>query len=159
GRWRCLWSSDHHHVIVRRHCNGSPTGGVPHWGFGLVWLGLALRTAYARLPRPPTQKPDEEAMVAEAENKALFRRFYEDAWNLDDLAMVEELLAPDFINHELPAEVTAPHRELYKQAIDENRRFFPDWTLVIEDMIAEEERVVARWTGRGTHAAEGPKSA
>jgi len=98
-------------------------------------------------------------MVAEAENKAIFRRFYEGAWNHDDLAAVEELLAPDFINHELPVEHTAPHRELYKQAIIENRRIFPDWTLVIEDLIAEGERVVARWTGRGTHAAEGPEPA
>src|SRR5262249_900366 len=91
------------------------------------------------------EQPDEEAMVAEAENKAIFRRFYEGAWNHDDLAAVEELLAPDFINHELPVEHTAPHRELYKQAIIENRRIFPDWTLVIEDLIAEGERVVARW--------------
>src|SRR5262249_16477573 len=105
------------------------------------------------------ETPDEEATVAETENKAIFRRFYEGAWNRDDLAAVEELLAPNFINHELPAEISAPHRELYKRAIIENPRFFPDWTLVIEDLIAEGERVVARWTGQGTHAAEGPKPA
>ena len=63
--------------------------------------------------------------MSEAENKAIFRQFYERAWNHDDLSVVEELLAPDFFNHEVTS-AAKPHRELYKQAIIENRTACPD---------------------------------
>ncbi len=47
------------------------------------------------------------------------------------------------------------HRELYKQAIIETFRAFPDWTTTIDDMIAEEEKVVIQWHAQGTHTGEG----
>lgn len=90
-----------------------------------------------------------------AENKALFLRFYEDAWNTGDTALIDEVLAPDFVNHEL-ANVTPPHRELYKRAIRETKAAFPDFTVTVEDMIAEGERLAARWHATGTHTGEVP---
>jgi steroid delta-isomerase-like uncharacterized protein len=84
------------------------------------------------------------------ENKAIFRRFYEEAWNHDNLSVIDELLAPDFINHEVP-DNTVSHRELYKQAVIENRTALPDWSITIVDLIAEDDKVVARWQARGTH--------
>jgi len=84
------------------------------------------------------------------ENKALFRRFYEDAWNTGDTWLIDELLSPDFVNHEL-VDVAPPHREIYKQAIRETKETFPDFTVTLEDMIAEGEQVAARWHAAGTH--------
>lgn len=84
-------------------------------------------------------------------NKELFRRFYEDTWNTGDTTRIDELLAPDFVNHELVG-VAPPHRELYKQAIRETKDTFPDFTVTIEDMIAEGEQVAARWHAAGTHS-------
>lgn len=84
------------------------------------------------------------------DNKAIFRRLYKDSWNTGDLAVVDELLAPDFVNHEfLDDTSSAPHRELYKRAVVETRSAFPDWALSIEDMISEGDLVVARWRARG----------
>ncbi|HEU5438656.1 MAG TPA: ester cyclase [Ktedonobacterales bacterium] len=86
-----------------------------------------------------------------AHNKAIFRRFYEDAWNSGDLALVDELLADDFVNRELPASMASQsHRALYKQAIIETRAAFPDWRNTLEDMMAEGDRVAARWRSTGT---------
>jgi predicted ester cyclase len=85
------------------------------------------------------------------DNKAIFRRLYERSWNSGDLAVVDELLAPEFVNHEVVEDTTMPHRDLYKRAVVETRSAFPDWTLSIEDMISEGDRVVARWHARGTH--------
>ena len=88
------------------------------------------------------------------DNKAIFRRLYEDSWNSGDIAVVDELLAPDFVNHEVVEDTTTPHRQLYKRAVLETRSAFPDWALSIEEMVAEGDLVVARWCARGTHTGE-----
>jgi steroid delta-isomerase-like uncharacterized protein len=87
------------------------------------------------------------------DNKAIFRRFYENAWNLNDVSVIDELLAPDFVNHEVPT-TEVSHRELYKQAVIENRAAFPDWSITIDDLIAEGDQVVARWRAQGTHTGK-----
>lgn len=88
--------------------------------------------------------------MQETDGKTLFRRFYERAWNLGDLAVIDEVLAPTFVNHEV-GNATGSHRELYKQAVVESRRAFPDLTLTIETLIAEGEFVAAHWRLQGTH--------
>lgn len=84
------------------------------------------------------------------DNKAIFRRFYERAWNLGDLTVIDELLAPDFVNHEV-TDASESHRDLYKQAIIESRTAFPDWSITIDNLIAEGDQVAAHWRARGTH--------
>jgi predicted ester cyclase len=91
--------------------------------------------------------------MSEAENKTIFRHFYERAWNHDDLSVVEELLSSDCNNHEV-TNPAMPHRELYKQAIIENRAAFPDWALTIDAVIAEGNLVAARWHAEATHTGE-----
>lgn len=88
--------------------------------------------------------------MQEPDNKTIFRRFYERAWNLGDLTVIDELLAPNFFNHEVD-DTTTSHRELYKQAVVESRTAFPDLDLTIETLIAEGEFVAAHWQLRGTH--------
>ena len=87
------------------------------------------------------------------DNKAIFRRFYERAWNLGDLAVIDELLAPDFVNHEVK-DASASHRDLYKQAVIESRTAFPDWSLIIDNLIAEGNQVAAHWRATGTHTGQ-----
>ena len=41
-----------------------------------------------------------------------------------------------------------------KQVILRLRAAFPDAVVTIEDMVAEDDRVAARWTMRGTHTGE-----
>lgn len=90
----------------------------------------------------------------ESENKAIFRAFYERAWNYADVTVADELLAEEFTNHEIAGPTSVSHRALYKQAIAENFAALPDWQLVLDNLSAEGDVVAARWHAWGTHTGE-----
>jgi predicted ester cyclase len=87
------------------------------------------------------------------ENKALVRRFFEDGWNKQNLALVDELLSADYVDHDLPPGFP-PTRDGFKQSASMYWSGFPDGRLEIEDQVAEGDRVVTRWSGRATHTGE-----
>lgn len=87
------------------------------------------------------------------ENRAMVRRIVEELVNKGDLAVVDEIFASNFVNHS-PATGTTPDREGIKQYIAMVRSAFPDYHNIIEDLIAEGDKVVARVMCRGTHRAE-----
>jgi steroid delta-isomerase-like uncharacterized protein len=87
------------------------------------------------------------------DNKAIVRLQHEEVWNKGNLAIVDEIYAPDFVCHF----VVGPKwrgREDVRQQVSEHRASFPDWNEQIEDIIAEGDRVVTRFTSRGTHKGE-----
>ncbi len=84
------------------------------------------------------------------ENKAIFRRIVEEGFNKGNLAIVDELVATDHVNH--TDNVRGP--EEYKQFITVYRTAFPDLHMTVEDQIAEGDKVVNRWTSRGTHKGD-----
>ena len=86
------------------------------------------------------------------ENKAIVSHVTEELWNKNNLAVVDELYAPNFISHGLPE--VAPDREGYKQFVAMGRTALPDFHTTIEDIIAEGDKVVQRFTARGTHKGE-----
>ncbi len=88
-------------------------------------------------------------MAAEG-NKAIIRRFVEEVQNGGNLAVLDELTAPGYVNHTTPPGVPAD-REGIKQLAAMFRQAFPDGQMTIEDMIAEGDRVATRKTFRGTH--------
>ncbi|MCD6054395.1 MAG: hypothetical protein K0Q96_1587 [Rubrobacteraceae bacterium] len=74
------------------------------------------------------------------ENKSLVRREQEELWNHSgDLDAAEELFVAG---------------EAAKQQAADFRRGFPDVTSTIEDLIAEGDKVVARWRSRATHRGD-----
>jgi len=86
------------------------------------------------------------------DNKAIARRFLE-AQAKGDLDMLDELLAPDFVDRSLlPGQ--APDRESYKQSVVEILASFSNIGLTIEDQIAEGDKVVTRYKGRNVHRGE-----
>lgn len=88
------------------------------------------------------------------ENKALMRRFMEEVVNGKNLAVIDELVTADFVEHEeLPAEA-AGGREGVKQFFGALFNAFPDLHATVDDMVAEEDRVAVRGTWRGTHQGE-----
>jgi steroid delta-isomerase-like uncharacterized protein len=87
------------------------------------------------------------------ENKVVVRRVVDEMWNRADPAAVEELIAPDMVEHGAFG-AGAGGREDARATVSRFREAFPDLVLEAEDLIAEGDRVVLHWTGRGTH--EGP---
>ena len=82
------------------------------------------------------------------DNKAHVRRGFE-AVNQKNLAVFDELLTPDVVFHS--ASTTMQGLEAYKQLLSVYVTAFPDLQFTIEDMIAEGDTVVVRYTTRGTH--------
>ena len=90
------------------------------------------------------------------DNKALVHRFIEEVFNRKNLAAIDEFLAPDQVDHTLPPNLP-PTTEGSKQAIAMYLKAFPDVEITIDEMIAEGDRVVVRFTSRGTQrGAFGP---
>ena len=90
-------------------------------------------------------------MSSAEENKDLVRRLFE-AENKADLKTLDELLAPDFIDHNLhPFGHQGPGREGYMQQVAEDHAIFSDFRYLIEDQVASEDKVVSRVTARGIH--------
>lgn len=86
-------------------------------------------------------------------NKALLCRFYEEFWNAGNVAAVDELVAEDFVDHQ-PVDGMPSGREGFAELIRLWHGGFPDMTETVEDLIAEGDRVVGRFTFRGTHTGE-----
>jgi steroid delta-isomerase-like uncharacterized protein len=88
------------------------------------------------------------------ENKALARRFAEDILNPGSVDTVEEVYAPDYVGHDpaMPEDVRGVEgaKEFYGMYINA----FPDAEITVEDQVAEGDKVVTRWTARGTHRGE-----
>jgi steroid delta-isomerase-like uncharacterized protein len=91
-------------------------------------------------------------MATEA-NKANARRFVDEVVNGGNLALIDELLAPDFVNQSAPPGVP-PNREGAKTFFEMLRGAFPDLHVTIDDQIAEGDRVVLRTTNHGTMNGE-----
>ena len=87
------------------------------------------------------------------DNKALVRRLIEVVWNQGNLAVFDELYAPNFIFHD-PGLPHVRTREDDKRWIAGILKSFPDFHITIEDLIAEGDRVVVRMTGRGTNIGD-----
>ncbi len=83
------------------------------------------------------------------ENKALARRSWELLNNLD---ILEEAYAADLVWHEPDQDIRG--YEEAKQFVTMYKTAFPDLQATVEDAIAEGDKVVTRWTIRGTHQEE-----
>jgi steroid delta-isomerase-like uncharacterized protein len=86
------------------------------------------------------------------DNKAVVRRFVEEFWNMGNTSAADDLLTPD-ATIVLPG-IGPVSKEGFKAFAVAFRQGFPDWHSTLEEMIAEDDRVGERWTGRGTHQGE-----
>jgi steroid delta-isomerase-like uncharacterized protein len=86
------------------------------------------------------------------QNKVLARREIEEVWNQANLAVIDELVAPNatFYDPSVPdGKFSGP--EGMKQFVQIYRGAFPDVHITINDQIAEGDKVCTRWTATGTH--------
>jgi len=87
------------------------------------------------------------------ENKAIMRRGMEEIVSGGDLGLIDELVSPDFVDHN-PLPGVSPDRDGLKRGIAMLREGFPDIETAIGGLVSEGEKVVAHYTLRGTHEGE-----
>ena len=86
-------------------------------------------------------------------NKALARRWFEEAWNQGHLEVGDDLIAPTFVLRSASPE-TPPGPAALQETVQRTRAAFPDLAYTLLDQTAEADRVVTHWTWTGTHLGE-----
>lgn len=88
-------------------------------------------------------------MSVEDVNKESLRRQIEEVWNKGNLEILPEIISPDFLFID-PSGVELKGPEGFKQLVSVWRNVFPDLHFAIDDLIAEGEKLAARFTYTGT---------
>jgi steroid delta-isomerase-like uncharacterized protein len=91
--------------------------------------------------------------TTEIDAKAIAHRWTE-LWNATgDLAIIDELVAPEFVSHSAPPGLP-PGPAGVKAWVQIFRSAFADLYSVVDDVIAEGDRVVERFHAGGTHRGD-----
>jgi steroid delta-isomerase-like uncharacterized protein len=88
-----------------------------------------------------------------SDNKTFVRSTVEAIWRTGDATLIDEHMAADYVLHKPPTGF-APNREGLKGILQAMHRAFPDLRMTVEDVIAEEDKVVQRRRYEGTHQGE-----
>lgn len=91
--------------------------------------------------------------MAIEDNKAIIRRIGEEFWNQGRPEVLDEVFADDVVDHN-PAPGQPPGREGIKLVNLGFRTAMPDMQMTVDDVLAEGDKVMWRWTAQGTH--QGP---
>jgi predicted ester cyclase len=85
-------------------------------------------------------------------NRALIVALVQEGWNARRLAVFDEVYDSSLIDHGNPAGLQT--REGTKQLAALCWRAFADLHLIIQDQIADRDKVVTRWIASGAHRGE-----
>lgn len=86
------------------------------------------------------------------QNKAITRRYFEELWNQNSLAVIDEIIAPGVVGH--ASGQTFRGADALRQRSRNLRSIYSDVRFDMEDQIAEGDKVLVRWTFRGKHTGE-----
>jgi len=87
------------------------------------------------------------------ENKAIVRRLMDEVWTKGNLSFVDQVFSGNYIHHDSSTPDFGPGPEGEKKRALLYRTAFPDLQFTIEDLIAEGDTVMLRWSSQGTHRA------
>ena len=85
------------------------------------------------------------------ENKAIVRRYIDEAVNKGNLGVLDELMDPNYVNPKSASGAAPGGAERYKQGVTRTRASFPDIQVTFEYMIAEGDLIAYHSVWRGTH--------
>ncbi len=88
------------------------------------------------------------------QNKSVVSRWMDELFNKGNVSINDEILVPDYINHDPSLPKDNRSREGFKQFVSMVRSAFPDFQLNCVDQIAEGDQVVTRFSMGGTHKGE-----
>ena len=85
--------------------------------------------------------------------KSTLLRYLDGLWNQHNLAVIDEMILPDFVDHSLP--VGSPQGpEGARQFAQAYLTGFPDCHIVFHEIVREGDTLVVRWTATGTHTGD-----
>lgn len=87
------------------------------------------------------------------ENKSASVKINQEAWSKGNLSIIDEIVSDDYVYHE-PYAGEIHGQEGLKHLVNMYRTGYPDLMFTVEDVIAEGNKVVIRWSCAGTHKAE-----
>lgn len=92
-------------------------------------------------------------MAMEERNKQLVQEFYDELFNEHNLSVIDDCLSADFVCHENRGggrkEIDMKPEEI-KDMVRRHYTAFPDQKTTIDEIRAEGDKVVTRWTTQGT---------
>jgi predicted ester cyclase len=88
--------------------------------------------------------------MAENKNEQLYRRLIEEVFNQGRLEVADEIVAPHSVEHQRGGLGDGP--EGAKRTAKALRSAFPDFSLTIEDLVVDGDKVWARQRGGGTNS-------
>ena len=141
GRWARLIS------------RGATRRGFARAAAGGLVTAVAAPTSGASLAAQgatPAAGPEGCPATTPEQNKDLVRRYWDEVWTAGGDARVPDLLAPEEVHHWGFGSDTVGHAPF----IERLRTFlaaFPDFRIRVDQLVAEEDHVVSRWTATATH--------
>ena len=106
---------------------------------------ITLMSAGVHSAKDISQLPPD---VFGPDNKTIVRRYIKRVWNQHDYTAIDENIRPDYIQH---SPNVPPGREGVEAFFKMVNDAFSDVTFTVEDMLAEGDKVIWRWTLRGKH--------
>lgn len=88
------------------------------------------------------------------QNKTLVRQLIEEVFNQGNVSLANEIVSPDYVEHEPLPPGMPQGREGFEMIVHMLQSAFPDFKATIEDIVAEDDKVVIRMTWSGTQQAE-----
>lgn len=129
-----------------------------------AWILSMFLLALPAAAQPPGEASAPAPQAAAADpmgaNKDLVRRYLSEVLSAGKLDVLDQLLAPDFVDSTpgAPKDIRGP--EVIRASQARARKIFPEVSYTVEDLIAEGDKVAARYTVRATGRSDsgpGPK--
>jgi steroid delta-isomerase-like uncharacterized protein len=95
---------------------------------------------------------DNKANDQIAKNKASMQKFYDEAMNKHNPAMMDSLITADFVEHQNPPGMKIKNRDDLKKMFADFITGFPDLNFKVNFMVADSDMVVTHYTFTGTNS-------
>ena len=124
---------------------------------GIALITLATAELFVGILFAETTKvspSSQDLSPSQSEYRTILERFYDAAFNHPNLTEAQDLIAPEYIDHNPIAPKSVSGIQGLKYTSKLLRTGFPDLNISIEDLIVGRNRIVARIRMQGTHQGE-----
>jgi steroid delta-isomerase-like uncharacterized protein len=92
--------------------------------------------------------------MTEDEMTTIVKRFTNESWNQENLDLLPEFFAEEYVGHDVPNPQPVLGPEGMRAFLHTFHLGLKNAHIELDDVIVTDDKVVTRWTGTGTHAGE-----